>query len=44
MPYVPVFSKLYYRFVSCQTRNINPLHFSSKIPRVEHVWLDPTGC
>lgn len=42
--YAPAISLVYYRFYSCQLRNMRPTHPSQNMEGVARAWLDPTGC
>ena len=44
LPWVPAITRIYYRFDSCQTRNMRPPHNSLSTWGLVHAWLDPTGC
>ncbi len=44
MPYVPVYTKRYHRFVSCRTQNFPPIHFEIYGPAPEYLWLDDARC
>lgn len=42
--YAPAISLIYYRFYSCQLRNMRPTHPSQNMEGVKNAWLDQTGC
>lgn len=42
--YAPAISLVYYRFYSCQLRNMRPTHPSQNMEGVSRAWLDPAGC
>jgi len=44
LPWVPAITRVYYRFDSCQTRNMRPPHNSLNTWGLVHAWLDPSGC
>lgn len=44
MPSVPGLAKIYYRFYSCQVRNMRPTHSNRDLEGVAEAWIDPTGC
>ena len=44
LPWAPAITRIYYRFDSCQTRNMRPPHNSLSTWGLVHAWLDPTGC
>lgn len=44
MPYVPVITPIYFRFYSCQARNLSPVHNTLGFYGLKHAWLDSTGC
>jgi peptide/nickel transport system substrate-binding protein len=44
MPSVPGLAKVYYRFYSCQVRNMRPTHSNRDLEGIAEAWLDPEGC
>jgi len=42
--YAPAISLVYYRFYSCQVKNMRPTHPSQNMEGIARAWLDPTGC
>lgn len=44
LPWIPAITRVYYRFDSCQARNMRPPHNSLSTWGLVEAWLDPTGC
>ncbi|MFN0074330.1 MAG: ABC transporter substrate-binding protein [Chloroflexota bacterium] len=44
MPSVPGLAKIYYRFYSCQVRNMRPTQSNRDLEGIHEAWIDATGC